>query len=62
MDYNHYRPHSSLGYMSLATFEDSCLGSDSATLCQPQNNYSGCHPLTEACKLFRRQAKVTEVV
>ena len=32
MDYNHYRPHSSLGYMSPAAFSATCVPSDSATL------------------------------
>ena len=32
MDYNHYRPHSSLGYMAPAAFAATCQSSDSATL------------------------------
>lgn len=32
MDYNHYRPHSSLGYMAPATFATSCLDQGSALL------------------------------
>jgi len=36
MDYNHHRPHSSLGYMTPATFAATCIGPDSATLRQPQ--------------------------
>jgi len=36
MDYNHHRPHSSLGYMAPAAFAGTCIGPDSATLRQPQ--------------------------
>ena len=36
MDYNHHRPHSSLGYMTPAAFAAMCIGPDSATLRQPQ--------------------------
>jgi putative transposase len=32
MDYNHYRPHSSLDYMAPAAFAATCQSSDSATL------------------------------
>jgi len=32
LDYNHYRPHSSLDYMAPAAFAAACIGSDSATL------------------------------
>ena len=32
MDYNHYRPHSSLGYMAPAAFASKCLEQGSATL------------------------------
>ena len=32
MDYNHYRPHSSLDYMAPAAFATTCQSSDSATL------------------------------
>ena len=32
MDYNHYRPHSSLDYMAPAAFAATCQSSDFATL------------------------------
>jgi hypothetical protein len=32
MDYNHYRPHSSLDYMAPAAFAAMCQSSDFATL------------------------------
>ena len=48
MDYNHYRPHSSLDYMSPAAFAASCVGPDSATLRQSQHNEDVGHPLIEA--------------
>ena len=47
MDYNHYRPHSSLNYMAPAAFAASCLGSDSATLRQPQDRDKECNTLIE---------------
>ncbi len=36
MDYNHHRPHSSLGYMAPAAYAATCIGPDSATLRQSQ--------------------------
>lgn len=48
MDYNHYRPHSSLRYMSPAAFAATCVEPDSATLHQSQHSNVLRHPLTEA--------------
>ena len=41
MDYNHYRPHSSLDYMAPAVFAAMCLeqGSGSLRLTQDKENY-----------------------
>ena len=46
MDYNHYRPHSSLGYMSPAAFASKCLEQGSATLCLPQDKENTCDILS----------------
>lgn len=48
MDYNHYRPHSSLDYMAPAAFAANCPGFDSATLRQPQDKDKEFNPLIEA--------------
>ena len=48
MDYNHYRPHSSLDYMAPAAFAASCVGPDSAPLRQPQHSEVVRPPLIEA--------------
>jgi len=42
MDYNHYRPHSSLDYMALAAFAATCLEQGSATLRLPQDKEDEC--------------------
>ena len=42
MDYNHYRPHSSLGYMAPAAFAAKCLEQGSATLLLPQDRENSC--------------------
>ncbi len=42
MDYNHYRPHSSLGYMAPAAFAAKCLEQGSATLRLPQDREDTC--------------------
>jgi len=46
MDYNHYRPHSSLGYMAPAAFAAKSLEQGSATLRLPQNRENKCEILS----------------
>jgi transposase InsO family protein len=46
MDYNHYRPHSSLDYMAPAAFAAMCLEQGSATLCLPQDKENMCEILS----------------
>lgn len=46
MDYNHYRPHSSLDYMAPAAFAAKCLEQVSATLRLPQDKENMCDILS----------------
>ena len=46
MDYNHYRPHSSLGYMAPAAFAMKCLEQGSASLRLPQDKENTCDILS----------------
>lgn len=46
MDYNHYRPHSSLGYMAPAAFATKCLEQGSAMLRLPQDRENACEILS----------------
>ena len=46
MDYNHYRPHSSLDYMAPAAFATKCLEQGSATLRLPQDKKDTCDILS----------------
>jgi transposase-like protein len=46
MDYNHYRPHSSLDYMAPAAFAAKCLEQGSATLRLPQDKENVCEILS----------------
>jgi hypothetical protein len=48
MDYPHYRPHSSLEYMSPAALSASCVEPDSATLRQSQHSDAPGNHLIEA--------------
>ena len=46
IDYNHYRPHSSLEYMAPAAFAAKCLEQGSATLRLPQDKENCCEILS----------------
>ncbi|MCH7559541.1 MAG: hypothetical protein IIB56_19100 [Planctomycetes bacterium] len=46
MDYNHYRPHSSLNYMAPAAFAAKCLEQGSATLRLAQDKENTCDILS----------------
>jgi transposase InsO family protein len=46
MNYNHYRPHSSLDYMAPAAFATQCLEQGSATLRLPQDRETVCDILS----------------
>ena len=46
MDYNHYRPHSSLDYMAPTAFAAQCLEQGSATLRLPQGKENMCDILS----------------
>jgi hypothetical protein len=46
MDYNHYRPHSSLDYMAPVAFVAKCLEKGSATLHLPQDRKGTCEILS----------------
>ena len=46
MDYNHYRPHSSLDYMAPAAFAAICLEQGSAPLRLPQDRETNCEILS----------------
>ncbi|MHC4285507.1 MAG: integrase core domain-containing protein [Planctomycetota bacterium] len=46
MDYNHYRPHSSLDYIAPATLEAKCLEKGSSTLRLNQEKGKTCEILS----------------
>ena len=46
MDYNHYRPHSSLDYMTPAAFAAMCLGQVSGSLCLTQDKENYCEAIS----------------
>ena len=46
MDYNHYRPHSSLDYMGPAAFAAKCLEQGSGTLRLTQDKENECEILS----------------
>ncbi len=46
IDYNHYRPHSSLDYMAPAAFAATCLEQGSAPLRLAQDKQSECEILS----------------
>ena len=47
MDYNHYRPHSSLDYMAPAVLAALCLEEGSGSLRLPQDSQNESHILSQ---------------
>ena len=52
MEYNHYWPHSTLGYKSPLAFVVVCFGYDPATLRLSQDRDIECNARMETCTLY----------